>query len=96
MGILKILINGIWTPIGGQTTTTYGTTYVCAIVDVTQDQQTQFTIPMHAGADKTFVIFNGIHYTYPQDYGLIDTTLTWNDDMLEQGEILYFYHIPEE
>lgn len=96
MGILKILIDGVWKPIGGETSTAYGTSYDCAIITVTADAQIIFTTPPHSGASKTFVILNGVHYNYPTDYSITGATLTWSDALLEEGEILYFYHIPEE
>lgn len=92
------IVNGVRTVIliGGDTTVAYSTSYDCAVITVTADAQAVFTTPPHIGASKTFVILNGIHYNHPADYSITGTTLTWSDDLLEEGEILYFYHIPEE
>jgi hypothetical protein len=67
--------------------------YDCSVIDIINNAQITFVTPEHSGAEKTFVIYNGIHYKYPDDYTIAGISLTWSDNLLEEGEKLFFYYI---
>jgi hypothetical protein len=95
MGVLKVLINGVWTPVGGSNMFISGGGYETALINVTSDGQQIFTIPEHNGADNTIVFLNGIQYNYLEnDYTIAGTTLTWADNKLKTGDTLFLFYSP--
>ncbi len=97
MGVLKVLINGVWTPVGGSSSFSYGGGYETALLEVVSDGQQEFSIPEHGGADKTMVYLNGLQYNYEEgDYNIAGTVLTWADTALEEGEELFLVYVPLE
>ncbi len=69
-------------------------TYTKIELNITHNEQTTFTVPSVLSEQKTFVVLNGIHYTPPDDYTVTGTTLTWEDNELEEDDELIFYYLP--